>query len=95
MQIGKGGYGDVFLARKTDTKELCALKRMKKAALIKQDEVCHSVSHVRITAGGCHHIIRGSIGADVLNMHLLLMSFLVNMGLVHMPLFLVFDAISC
>jgi hypothetical protein len=40
MQIGKGGYGDVFLARKTDTKELCALKRMKKAALIKQDEVC-------------------------------------------------------
>jgi len=36
LQIGEGGYGQVFLARKRDTKELCALKKMSKARLIKR-----------------------------------------------------------
>eukprot|EP00123_Amoebidium_parasiticum_P001031 comp12009_c0_seq1/m.6699 comp12009_c0_seq1/g.6699 ORF comp12009_c0_seq1/g.6699 comp12009_c0_seq1/m.6699 type:complete len:502 (-) comp12009_c0_seq1:268-1773(-) len=40
-QIGKGGYGEVFLAQKKDTKEVCALKRMKKKSLMVQDEVYH------------------------------------------------------
>ncbi|KAF9424171.1 hypothetical protein BGZ94_008066 [Podila epigama] len=40
-QVGQGGFGEVFLARKTDTNELCALKRMSKKHLHLQDEVQH------------------------------------------------------
>ena len=39
-QVGQGGYGEVFLARKQDTGEICALKKMKKRTLFKMDEVC-------------------------------------------------------
>jgi len=39
-QVGQGGYGEVFLARKQDTGEICALKKMKKRVLSKMDEVC-------------------------------------------------------
>jgi cell cycle protein kinase DBF2 len=39
LQIGEGGYGQVFLTRKKDTKELCALKRMDKRILIKRGRV--------------------------------------------------------
>jgi len=41
IQIGKGGYGEVFLSRKRDTNEIVALKRMRKNALQAQDEVHH------------------------------------------------------
>ncbi|KAF9489201.1 AGC/NDR protein kinase [Pleurotus eryngii] len=40
-QVGQGGYGEVFLARKQETGEVCALKRMKKRTLFKMDEVRH------------------------------------------------------
>ncbi|KAJ3260726.1 hypothetical protein HK104_006861 [Borealophlyctis nickersoniae] len=40
-QVGQGGYGQVFLARKKDTKELCALKKMSKKLLHKLGEVQH------------------------------------------------------
>ncbi|WFD23465.1 serine/threonine-protein kinase dbf2 [Malassezia equina] len=40
-QVGQGGYGEVFLARKRDTGELCALKRLRKRVLVKMDEVRH------------------------------------------------------
>ncbi|KAG0329505.1 hypothetical protein BG000_012083, partial [Podila horticola] len=40
-QVGQGGFGEVFLARKSDTLELCALKRMSKRHLHLQDEVQH------------------------------------------------------
>ncbi|ORY98385.1 kinase-like protein [Lobosporangium transversale] len=40
-QVGQGGFGEVFLARKIDTNELCALKRMSKRHLHLQDEVQH------------------------------------------------------
>ncbi|KAG0313445.1 hypothetical protein BGZ99_008892 [Dissophora globulifera] len=40
-QVGQGGFGEVFLARKIDTNELCALKRMSKRQLHLQDEVQH------------------------------------------------------
>ena len=33
-QIGEGGYGQVYLARKNDTGEVCAVKRMSKAKLV-------------------------------------------------------------
>ncbi|KAK7202985.1 AGC/NDR protein kinase [Myxozyma melibiosi] len=40
-QVGQGGYGHVYLARKADTKEICALKVMKKSLLFKLDETRH------------------------------------------------------
>jgi serine/threonine protein kinase len=40
-QVGQGGYGQVFLAQKKDTKEVCALKVMSKNLLFKLDEVRH------------------------------------------------------
>ncbi|KAK9360661.1 kinase-like domain-containing protein [Lipomyces starkeyi] len=40
-QVGQGGYGAVYLARKYDTKEICALKVMKKRLLFKLDEIRH------------------------------------------------------
>ncbi|KAJ3043138.1 hypothetical protein HDV00_005754 [Rhizophlyctis rosea] len=40
-QVGQGGYGQVYLARKKDTKELCALKKMSKKLLHKLGEVQH------------------------------------------------------
>ena len=38
-QVGQGGYGEVSLARKQETGEVCALKRMKKKTLQKMGEV--------------------------------------------------------
>ncbi|PFH48201.1 hypothetical protein AMATHDRAFT_49693 [Amanita thiersii Skay4041] len=40
-QVGQGGYGEVFLARKADSGEVCALKRLKKRTLFKMDEIRH------------------------------------------------------
>ncbi|KAI0886166.1 kinase-like protein [Annulohypoxylon maeteangense] len=40
-QVGQGGYGQVFLAQKKDTKEVCALKVMNKKLLFKLDEIRH------------------------------------------------------
>ena len=40
-QVGQGGYGQVYLAQKKDTKEVCALKVMRKKLLFKLDEVRH------------------------------------------------------
>ncbi|KAH9914780.1 uncharacterized protein BXZ73DRAFT_81541 [Epithele typhae] len=36
--IGQGGYGPVFFARKTDTREACAHKRMKKRTIFNMDK---------------------------------------------------------
>lgn len=40
-QVGQGGYGEVFLARKRETGEICALKKLKKRVLVKMNEVKH------------------------------------------------------
>lgn len=40
-QVGQGGYGSVYLVRKIDTNEVCALKKMRKGTLAKMDEVKH------------------------------------------------------
>jgi len=40
-QVGQGGYGQVYLAQKSDTKEVCALKVMSKKLLFKMDEIRH------------------------------------------------------
>lgn len=40
--IGKGGYGEVYLVRKIDTREVLALKKIKKSAILKsQTELTH------------------------------------------------------
>ncbi|CAN6672846.1 cell cycle protein kinase Dbf2p [Trichomonascus vanleenenianus] len=40
-QVGQGGYGQVYLAQKSDTKEICALKVLNKKLLMKLDEIRH------------------------------------------------------
>ncbi|OUM69079.1 hypothetical protein PIROE2DRAFT_38608, partial [Piromyces sp. E2] len=40
-QVGQGGYGQVYLARKKDTSEICALKQMSKKKLLKSNEIQH------------------------------------------------------
>ena len=40
-QVGQGGYGQVYLAAKKDTREICALKVMSKKLLFKLDEIRH------------------------------------------------------
>ncbi|KAL1992851.1 hypothetical protein VTN49DRAFT_3607 [Thermomyces lanuginosus] len=40
-QVGQGGYGQVYLAQKKDTREVCALKIMSKKLLFKLDEIHH------------------------------------------------------
>ncbi len=40
-KVGQGGYGQVFLARKIDTKEVCALKVLDKRLLHKLNETRH------------------------------------------------------
>ncbi|KAL9610667.1 MAG: hypothetical protein Q9167_004647 [Letrouitia subvulpina] len=40
-QVGQGGYGQVYLASKKDTREVCALKVMSKKLLFKLDEIRH------------------------------------------------------
>jgi hypothetical protein len=40
-QVGQGGYGQVYLAQKKDSREVCALKVMSKKLLFKLDEVRH------------------------------------------------------
>lgn len=44
-QVGQGGYGEVFLARKRESGEVCALKKMRKSTLHKMDEVCQPVRY--------------------------------------------------
>lgn len=55
-QVGQGGYGEVFLARKQETGEVCALKRMKKRTLHKMDEVRRRVVITRCTRS-CHRCL--------------------------------------
>lgn len=40
-QVGQGGYGEVYLARRQETGEVCALKKMRKRTLFKMGEVRH------------------------------------------------------
>ncbi|KAJ3451377.1 cell cycle protein kinase dbf2-related [Anaeramoeba flamelloides] len=49
-KIGQGGYGDVFLCRKTDTNEMVALKRMKKSLIKKTNKVEHIMSERQVLA---------------------------------------------
>lgn len=52
-QVGQGGYGQVYLARKRDTREVCALKVLNKKLLAKLDEVQHTLTERDVlTQGG-------------------------------------------
>ncbi|KAK0231639.1 hypothetical protein EDD85DRAFT_971246 [Armillaria nabsnona] len=49
-QVGQGGHGEIFLARKQETGEAWALKKKKKKTLFKMDEVCSSplADHMKV-----------------------------------------------
>ncbi|KAL8811015.1 MAG: hypothetical protein Q9200_002132 [Gallowayella weberi] len=58
-QVGQGGYGQVYLAKKKDTKEVCALKIMSKKLLFKLDEVRHILTERDIlTAAKSEWLVR-------------------------------------
>ncbi|KAL8908093.1 MAG: hypothetical protein Q9171_005587 [Xanthocarpia ochracea] len=58
-QVGQGGYGQVYLAKKKDTKEVCALKVMSKKLLFKLDEVRHILTERDIlTAAKSEWLVR-------------------------------------
>ena len=40
-QVGQGGYGQVYLAKKKDSNEICALKILNKKLLFKLNETNH------------------------------------------------------
>lgn len=50
-QIGQGGYGQVFLAQKRDTKETCAVKKMSKSTLHRLGETRHILTERDVLAG--------------------------------------------
>lgn len=49
-QIGQGGYGQVYLSRKKDTKEICALKVISKSMIVKMKETDHLLTEREILA---------------------------------------------
>ncbi|KAH3686263.1 hypothetical protein WICPIJ_002760 [Wickerhamomyces pijperi] len=49
-QIGQGGYGQVYLSRKKDTKEICALKVISKSMIVKMKETEHLLTEREILA---------------------------------------------
>ncbi|KAL8638612.1 MAG: hypothetical protein Q9228_004253 [Teloschistes exilis] len=58
-QVGQGGYGQVYLASKKDTKEVCALKVMSKKLLFKLDEIRHILTERDIlTAAKSEWLVR-------------------------------------
>ncbi|KAL8773470.1 MAG: hypothetical protein Q9209_001574 [Squamulea sp. 1 TL-2023] len=58
-QVGQGGYGQVYLAKKKDTKEVCALKVMSKKLLFKLDEIRHILTERDIlTAAKSEWLVR-------------------------------------
>lgn len=42
-QVGQGGYGEVYLAKRKDSHQVVALKKMRKRTLLKMDEVRSAV----------------------------------------------------
>lgn len=54
--LGKGSFGKVMMVRKKDTKAIFAMKTLRKAALIKRNQVHFSMlfSCVRVKGTGSH-----------------------------------------
>jgi serine/threonine protein kinase len=58
-QVGQGGYGQVYLAQKKDTREVCALKVMSKKLLFKLDEIRHVLTERDIlTTASCEWLVK-------------------------------------
>ena len=49
-QIGQGGYGQVYLSRKKDSKEICALKVISKSMIVRMNETEHLLTEREILA---------------------------------------------
>lgn len=61
-QVGQGGYGEVYLARRKDSGEVVALKKMRKRTLLKMDEVGFSPSALLI--GFCTNLASILVPSD-------------------------------
>ena len=55
--IGKGSYGKVMLVKKRDTGVLYALKVLKKAEIIRRNQVEHTMTERRILENVNHPMI--------------------------------------
>lgn len=55
--IGKGAYGKVILVEKKDTKVLYAMKVLKKAEIIRRNQVEHTMTERRILENVNHPFI--------------------------------------
>ena len=55
--IGKGSYGKVLLVKKNDTGKLYALKILKKAEIIRRNQVEHTMTERRILESIRHPFI--------------------------------------
>ena len=54
--IGKGSYGKVMLVKKKDTGQLYALKVLKKAEIIRRNQVEHTMTERRILVSKTHSL---------------------------------------
>jgi len=55
--IGKGSYGQVTLVKKKDTGQLYALKALKKAEIVRRNQVEHTMTERRILEKVRHEFI--------------------------------------
>ena len=55
--IGKGSYGKVILVRKTDSGKLYAMKVLKKAEIIRRNQVEHTMTERRILENVRHPFV--------------------------------------
>jgi len=55
--IGKGSYGKVMLVKKKDTNKLYAMKALKKADIIRRNQVEHTMTERRILENIRHPFI--------------------------------------
>jgi serine/threonine protein kinase len=55
--IGKGSYGKVMLVKKRDTGQLYALKVLKKAEIVRRNQVEHTMTERRILENIRHPFI--------------------------------------
>ena len=55
--IGKGSYGKVLLVEKKDTKKMYALKILKKAEILRRNQLEHTLDERRILVSEMKHYV--------------------------------------
>ena len=67
--IGKGSYGKVMLVKKRDTGQLYALKVLKKAEIIRRNQVEHTMTERRILVSKQEYFLPLLIGKHQTSLH--------------------------